>query len=84
MQGTSGEQGKLNTDSDFERHVPCGDPFELLFYTAEQSHNSQMANKGYVQIFGKVNQVQIQWIDGRKQNYVHLSTINMSDMKHDL
>lgn len=32
MQGGSGEQGKLNMNSDFERHIPGGDPFVLFCF----------------------------------------------------
>lgn len=56
MQGARREQGKRDMDSDFERHVPCGDPFVLFcFVKEEQNQNSWMANKGYVQIFRKAN-----------------------------
>lgn len=56
MQGANGEQEKTEHELWFwEAHTPCWPFCVVLFYKAEQNHNPGMANKGYVQIFGKGN-----------------------------
>lgn len=57
--------------------------FFCFWQKTQQNHSPWMTKEGYAQIFGKANKVQIQWLDGRKDNCIHLPTINTSDMKCD-